>query len=186
MTVTQREALIPVLAEVFREHGYEGTSLARIADATGLGKGSLYHAFPGGKEEMAIAVLHHIDDWFEQHIFAPLSTAEDSDAGIDCMFDDVRRYFASGRRVCLIGAFALVHVRDRFSTQIKSYFVKWAAALYAAFLRSGKPAAEAAELTEEVLGAIQGALVLARAIDDPAVFMRTLDRLQRRVHPCAS
>ncbi|WP_164094666.1 TetR family transcriptional regulator, partial [Serratia marcescens] len=52
-----RAALIPILGEVFREHGYEGASLAVIGARTGLGKGSLYHAFPGGKEEMASAVL---------------------------------------------------------------------------------------------------------------------------------
>ena len=49
--------MIPVVAEVFRAHGYEGATLSVITEATGLGKGSLYHFFPGGKEELAAAVL---------------------------------------------------------------------------------------------------------------------------------
>jgi hypothetical protein len=48
--------------------GYrEGASLSLISEATGLGKGCLYHFFPGGKEEMADAVLSEIDGWFENH-----------------------------------------------------------------------------------------------------------------------
>ena len=64
--VAERSDTLPVLAEVFREHGYEGASLSLISKATGLGKGSLYHFFPGGKEEMADAVLSEIDGWFEK------------------------------------------------------------------------------------------------------------------------
>src|SRR5437762_12723369 len=55
--VAGRAALLPVLGEVFRAHGYEGATLALITEATGLGKGSLYHFFPGGKAQMAAAVL---------------------------------------------------------------------------------------------------------------------------------
>ena len=70
--LTDRQEVLPALAEVFREHGFEGASLARIAQATGLGKGSLYHYFPGGKTEMAAAVLAEIDAWFEGHVFTSL------------------------------------------------------------------------------------------------------------------
>ena len=102
-------------------------------------------------------------------------------AGIDRMFDEVKRYFLSGRKVCLVGVFALVNVRDRFADKVKSYFVDWAAALHVALQRSGYEPDEAAGLTEEILAGIQGALVLARAVDDPEIFVRTLDRLQQRL-----
>src|SRR6516165_9436370 len=67
-----RSELIAALAEVFREHGFHGASLDLISRRTGLGKGSLYHAFPGGKEQMAAEVLANIDAWFEQNVFTPL------------------------------------------------------------------------------------------------------------------
>ena len=59
--VAGRDEIVAQLAEVFRTHGYEGASLARLGAGTGLGKGSMYNFFPGGKEEMAQAVLTHID-----------------------------------------------------------------------------------------------------------------------------
>ena len=54
--IHERGDVLPALTEVFRTHGYEGASLALISRHTGLGKGSLYHFFPGGKEEMAAEV----------------------------------------------------------------------------------------------------------------------------------
>ena len=49
------------LMESFRRHGYDGASLATLSERTGLGKSSLYHHFPGGKEQMALEVLAHLN-----------------------------------------------------------------------------------------------------------------------------
>ncbi|MBZ9992301.1 TetR/AcrR family transcriptional regulator [Mesorhizobium sp. BH1-1-4] len=171
-----RADLLASIGEIFREHGYEGTSLTLIGAATGLGKGSLYHFFPGGKEEMAAAVIAHIDGWFEENVFVPLRDNQDPRAGIDRMFEATDAYFRSGRRVCLIGAFALDESRDLFAKAIKSYFGRWVAHLAEALTRGGRGPAQAQDLAEETVGAIQGALVLARAFDDTAVFSRALRR----------
>ena len=179
--VSERSDLLPAMAEVFREHGFEGASIALISERTGLGKGSLYHFFPGGKEEMAGAVLGEIEAWFTTHIFAPLQWDSDPNSAIDRMFRAVVEYFDSGRRVCLVGAFALATSRDRFAKQVRSYFRMWREALAAALVRIGrdKPAAE--QLAEEALAVIQGSLVLARALDDRTVFARSMTRLRERL-----
>ena len=171
-----RDSLLAILAEVFREHGYEGASLSLIGEATRLGKGSLYHFFPGGKEEMAAAVIAHIDGWFEENVFVPLQDRADPQAGMERMLEATDNYFRSGRRVCLIGAFALDESRDLFAKAIKSYFGRWVAHLAEALTRTGHSKAKADELAEETVGAIQGALTLARAFDDAAVFSRALQR----------
>ena len=173
--------MLPALAEIFREHGFDGATLAIIGERTGLGKGSLYHFFPGGKEEMAAAVLAEIDLWFEQKVFAPLRTDADPRRGIEEMFAAVENYFWSGRRVCLVGVFALGDTRDRFAEQIRGYFVAWTTALADALVRSGHDGVTAADRAEETVAAIQGALVLARALDDPAAFLRALDRARARL-----
>jgi AcrR family transcriptional regulator len=175
-----REAAIPALAEVFREYGYAGASLALLGERAGLGKGSLYHAFPGGKAEMAGAVLDAIAAWFEAEIYAPLRDDPDPRAAIARMFRAVDGYFRSGRRACLVGAFALSDGRDRFAEAIAGYFAAWRDALADALRRAGRD--DAAALAEDTVLAIQGGLVLARALDDPAVFGRLLDRLEKRLN----
>lgn len=179
--VTQRSDTLPALAEVFREHGYEGASLALLTKATGLGKGSLYHFFPGGKEEMAAAVLQHIDAWFEANVFSTLRRPDDTDAAIAQMFKAVDTYFLSGRRVCLAGAVALSDSRNRFGEAVGSYFQAWIDALACTLMRSGRKKQEALLLAQHTVAGIQGAIVLARALDDTAVFSHTLDWLETQI-----
>ena len=179
--VSPRAAVLPQLGEVFRAHGYEGASLSLITAATGLGKGSLYHLFPGGKAQMAKEVLAEIDQWFEREVFAALRDGDDAAGGIARMFKATDAYFRSGRRVCLVGVFALGAARDEFADAVHGYFERWRAALASALRRAGHARGEAAEMAEDVLAGIQGALVLARAADDPEVFSRALKRLSRRV-----
>lgn len=174
-----RATAIPALAEVFREYGYAGASLALLGERAGLGKGSLYYAFPGGKAEMAEAVLDAIGAWFEAEVYAPLRDDADPRAAIRGMFGAVDGYFRSGRRACLVGAFALSDDRDRFAERIAAYFAAWRDALADALVRTGRD--DAAALAEDTVLAIQGGLVLARALDDPAVFGRLLARLQTRL-----
>lgn len=52
----EKAQIVGRLFIVFRDHGYEGASLADLSRATKLGKSSLYHHFPRGKEQMAEAV----------------------------------------------------------------------------------------------------------------------------------
>lgn len=179
--IAERADLLPPLAELFREYGFEAASLALISERTGLGKGSLYHFFPGGKEEMANAVLDEIDSWFEREIFRPLREEPDAQSAIAEMLTAVDAYFRSGRRVCLVGALALAETRSRFAERIRAYFADWDTALAGALERAGHGPAEAAALSEEILALIQGGLVLARALDQTSVFERLLAGLRARL-----
>jgi AcrR family transcriptional regulator len=182
--MTDRAAAVPALAEAFREHGFEGASLAQLSEATGLGKGSLYNFFPGGKEEMAAAVLADVDEWFSVSVFGPLRSAAAGDPdAIDAMLSAVTEYFRSGRRVCLQGAFALGRERDRFAGIISGYFERWIVSLAAALRGLGYEESEARDAAVEAVVAIQGAIVLSRALDQPAIFAQTIARQRARMLP---
>jgi AcrR family transcriptional regulator len=182
---TARSEIIAALAEVFREHGFHGASLDLISRRTGLGKGSLYHAFPGGKEQMAAEVLTNIDAWFEQNVFAPLRDDVKPLRAIAKTLNAVDDYFRSGRRACLVGIFALGSERDQFFSQVQGYFDRWNAALAHALRSASVPEREATLLAEETVSGIQGALVLSRALNEPAVFTRTIKRLRARLQNAA-
>lgn len=110
--IFEKPDAIALVAEVFRELGYEGASMSNITARTKLSKGSLYHFFPGGKEQMAAEIMAHIDAWFVTAMFKPLEEDEPR-AAITRMWETTDSYFRAGRRVCLIGAFALDETRDR-------------------------------------------------------------------------
>ncbi len=179
--VAERADTLPVIAEVLREYGYAGASLSLISGATGLGKGSLYNFFPGGKHEMASAVLSEIEIWFETTVFAPLRDAEEPVQAIADMFDAVDAHFRSGRRICLVGALALGDTRDHFATQVHDYFACWIQALSSALTNAGHNKRRGVALAEEAVAGIQGAIVLAHALDDPNAFRRAMAMLRSRL-----
>lgn len=174
-----REEAVARLVELFRTHGYDGVSLSRVTAATGLGKGSLFNYFPGGKEEMANAALDHIDGWFETRIFAPLRAAPTASAGLIAMLDGVEAYFHSGRRACLMAVFALESHPNPFSARIGSYFRAWLEAIASAVERDPQASGRAQDFAEDMLSAIQGGLLLAIALNEPARFTNTIERLRR-------
>ncbi len=176
--LTDRESALPALAEAFREHGFEGASLAVLSKATGLGKGSLYNFFPRGKEEMMEAVLENIEGWFTNAIFTPLENVSDPAATVTAMFDNVTAYFRSGRRVCVVGCLGLNSSGETFAVKVKDYFARWISALAHCLGVAKVPPAIAVDLAEEAVSGIQGAIVLARALGDGASFKRIVHRLQ--------
>lgn len=173
---TNRASVVPALAEAFREHGFEGTTLAILSQATGLGKGSLYNFFPGGKEEMMDAVLADIDGWFRAAIFAPLEQSRDPATAIRSMIEEVTTYFRSGGRVCLVGWVGLGSSRNTFENRIRDYFARWISALAHCLEVSHVPLSQAQPLAEETVCGIQGAIILSRALGEQAAFGRMVGR----------
>lgn len=174
--LTSRDSALPALAEAFREHGFEGASLAVLSEATGLGKGSLYNFFPGGKEEMMEAVLTEIDRWFHEIIFTPLEQVTDPAVVVRSMIQDVTAYFRSGRRVCLVGSLGLNSAGEGFKLKIHDYFRHWVLALSHCLEVGNVPPGLAVQLAEDAVSGIQGAIVLARALDADEVFSRIIGR----------
>ncbi|MEZ5244821.1 MAG: TetR/AcrR family transcriptional regulator [Acidimicrobiales bacterium] len=52
-----RDRIIVATNELFRRHGYNGTTLSQISEAADATIGSIYHFFPGGKEALGVAVV---------------------------------------------------------------------------------------------------------------------------------
>ncbi|UOE44827.1 TetR/AcrR family transcriptional regulator [Agromyces larvae] len=176
--ITERADLVLALADTFRRHGFEGASLATMSAETGLGKGSLYHFFPGGKEEMAAVVLDEVHGWFSREVHGPLTSGGDPGQQIAAMFVATARYFGSRQLVCLFGAFALGRERERFAQSIRRFFDEWIVALRGALERLGRSPDRAETIAIDVVSGIQGALVVARALQDEQVFLDALERLQ--------
>jgi TetR/AcrR family transcriptional repressor of lmrAB and yxaGH operons len=185
-TVTERSEILPTIGEIFREHGFEGASFAIISSRTGLGKGSLYHFFPGGKKDMAEAIISHVDDWFEQAIFHGLRTNPDPVQSIHAMFDGVETYFRGGTRMCLLGVLAINGDRDLFADRIQQYFSRWIDALAIALGRVGFAEEDAQMIAIDVVISIEGALLISRGLQQEAIFAQVLRRLRARCLPVAT
>jgi len=54
-----KDALIEAASRLFKLRGYCGVGLNDIIAESGVPKGSLYHYFPAGKEQLATAAIHY-------------------------------------------------------------------------------------------------------------------------------
>jgi TetR/AcrR family transcriptional repressor of lmrAB and yxaGH operons len=169
--------LMDKLTEVFRLHGYEGSSLSRISEATGLKRASLYHRFPGGKEEMAEAVLQRADDWFGSHILAPLAEPGEPSSRVKEMAKRLSDFYRKGNHSCLLDSLSIGDEDVAIRQHIEKSFNAWLGALIAISRAAGLSAAVAKERAEEALIRIQGALVMARATGETKAFARILQNL---------
>jgi TetR/AcrR family transcriptional regulator, cholesterol catabolism regulator len=61
-SISRRDELLELAAEMFAERGLRATTVRDIADAAGILSGSLYHHF-ASKEEMVDEVLRDFLDW---------------------------------------------------------------------------------------------------------------------------
>lgn len=59
---TTRARLIEAALLLFRRHGYHGIGVSEILALSGISKGSLYHHFPDGKQELGVEVVQHITE----------------------------------------------------------------------------------------------------------------------------
>ncbi|MEN8106676.1 MAG: TetR/AcrR family transcriptional regulator [Pseudomonadota bacterium] len=169
--------LLDQLLEVFRVHGYEGASLSLMSEATGLKRASLYHRFPGGKEEMARSILEHADELFASEILAPLNASGDPKARIRSMAKRLDEFYQGGRGSCLLDTLSLGDSNPGLLTGIQASIEAWTDAMAGIAREAGLSSTKARRRAEDSLVQIQGSLVVARITGDPAPFTRTLKAL---------
>ncbi len=172
-----REEITTSLVEVFRRYGYEGTTLARLSQATGLNKASLYYYFPKGKEEMAEAALDQIDRWLETEILVLLRQSDTPTNRLRSMSRSVEQFFKEGKTSCLWAVFALGDGDNFFHARIHRALTLWIEALAEVITESGIDSVQAREKAEDAILQIQGALMLARSLKNTEPFQRILKRL---------
>lgn len=166
---------------IFREHGYEGATLALIAQATGLGRSSIYHYFPGGKDDMVEAVFEQTSAWVAENVLAPLRAPGDPGARLDQMLRALDLLYDGGKLNCLLGVLTLGHAHERFQQHLKQRFDGWINALTGLLIQSGIDKKQAAERAEDAVVRIQGALIVARGRATATPFKRTLQRVRKEL-----
>ncbi len=170
--MSKDEVLARLLA-TFRADGYDGASLAQLSQRTGLGKSSLYHYFPGGKAEMATAVLGHLEHVIGEAFTAALG-ARTPEAKLARLLDAVDAFYASGKSACLLERLAASVDRARFKKPLARAFEGFISAFVEIGRAAGLRENVARARAENAVVRVEGALVVAAGTGDTAVFTRAL------------
>ena len=177
LSLMPRDAYIPCLLRLFRQYGYDGATLSKISEATGLGKASLYHHFPGGKEEMVEAVLDYLQQWLERNILQVLSQTGTPSSRLQQMCDRLNQLYEGGQKPCLFAILLMGSARDVFHAQVKILLTAWIEAIATVLIEAGLTTTLAHQRGEDAVIAIQGSLILAQGLDNAAPFQRVIQQL---------
>lgn len=172
-----RAAVIPQLMSVFRQYGYEGASITRFSEATGLKRASLYHYFPNGKEEMAGAVLDYITQGLKEQLLAPLHSKLPPIDRIRAMNRNVDAFYQQGQRDCMLALLSIGEAHELFQGQVQQALNLWIDSLATVLVDAGITPVTARQRAEDGIAQIQGAIVLTRGLNSTTTFERVLQQI---------
>ncbi len=176
-----KDEAITLIGEVFRNYGYEGATLARLSLATGLGRASLYHHFPAGKEAMAAAVLDHVYKLLQEYLLTPLRGDGSPQEKIQVMCASIIEFYNGGQSSCFLDVLSLGEAQTLFREPIQRTLKAWLDNLSQVLTEAGFDSQTARQRAEDALIQVEGALVLARCLGDTTAFMRTMERLPKQL-----
>jgi TetR/AcrR family transcriptional repressor of lmrAB and yxaGH operons len=173
-----RDRLILAAADLFRRKGYHATGIAEVLAASGAPKGSLYHHFPDGKADLAVAAA----DWTAEGILAVIDAsfapAPGFREGAATLCHKLAKLYdiTQGAGTCPVAALLFDGPDEpRFHDRAQAIYDRLIATVtaHAARLGQGDPAG-AAEL---VLAAVDGGWTMARARRSSDVLRRLAGRI---------
>jgi AcrR family transcriptional regulator len=162
-----RERIVAASAELFRRQGYAGTGVKQIVTLAGAPFGSLYHFFPGGKEQLGEEVVRHTGALYLQLIETVFDGASDAATGVERFFAGAGAHLRETEwaDASPIAALALeaASTSEPLRQATADVYETWIAALAARFAEGGIAPQRTRSLALIVLSALEGAFVLARA-----------------------
>ncbi len=177
-----KQTYVPTLLKLFRQFGYEGVTISKISQVTGLGKASIYHHFPGGKAAMAESALTDVNQWLETNILEILSSEEPPLDKFQAMCTETNRFFNEGQNSCLWAGLILQQSsNDLFHAQISWAFSRWIESIAHVLIAAGLDEILARQRGEDAIIAIQGALIVCHGLKDFSLFQRVIQQLPQKL-----
>src|SRR3954463_4579076 len=163
-----KDRIVGASAELFRRQGYSGTGVKQILAEAGAPFGSLYHHFPGGKEQLGAETIRRSGYLYGMLFAEIVGPAPDLLTGIHAFFAGAAETLVETgyADACPIATVALEvsSVSEPMREACAEVFDAWITGATIRFTRDGMTPDRARELALLFLSALEGAFVLARAL----------------------
>lgn len=167
------ETILDVAERMARTGGYNAFSFREIAKEIGIKSASVHYHFPG-KEALGAALARRYTDRFMKMLGPAEFDQLTSDEMITRFIDAYSRSAASDGLMCLCGMFGaqITHLPAAVTVEVQRFFqlnIDW---LTQVILRQSPPPDESAarDRARHILATLEGALILSRSLEDPAIF----------------
>ncbi len=161
-----RERLIAAMTDALRRRGLHGIGLTELLAQAGAPKGVLYHHFPGGKTELAVAAIDDVVERMLRGLEALLAATPDP-------IDATRRWMAGAtarlqdtgfESGCPLATVALESTPDdpALRAALDQAFARLRERIALALEQAGEPAAHARGVAALIVATYEGGLLQAR------------------------
>jgi AcrR family transcriptional regulator len=168
MAAATKERIVERSAELFRRQGYAGTGVKQIVAEASAPFGSLYHFFPGGKEQLGEEVIRYSGAIYGQLIDAFFVPGEDPVAA-------TRSFFAAAAAAlhasdyadaCPIATVALEvsSTSEPMRQACADVFTGWVDGAAERLVECGLTPKRSRALAFSMIASLEGAFVLGRAL----------------------
>jgi TetR/AcrR family transcriptional repressor of lmrAB and yxaGH operons len=158
-----KQTMIERTAVLLAKKGLQGASFSEILEASGAPRGSLYHHFPGGKDELVLAALEHAG----AQALALLDRLSGKPARevaetFLSLWRTVlaRSEFSAG---CAVVAVTVAAESEALRGRAADILKSWREKLATLFADGGMPRKKARAVAASLVAACEGAVILARA-----------------------
>ena len=164
---TTKERIVTATAALFQRQGYTGSGLKQISVESGAPFGSVYHHFPGGKEELAAEALRWSGAGYQLLVEAVIDGCPDIVTGIETMFAAAAETLRQTdyADACPIATVALevASTNDELRQVTAEIFDRWLDAATDRLSAAGISPARSRELATLAIAALEGGFLLCRA-----------------------
>jgi AcrR family transcriptional regulator len=165
-----RERILEATARLFQRQGYAGTGMKQIASESAAPFGSIYHFFPGGKDELSEEVVRLSGRMYAVMLAPVLTDAPDPVTAARSFFEGAAQTLRDTdyADACPIATVALevASTNERLRSATADVFEDWIAGCAAYFESAGIGAERARGLAVAMLSLLEGAFIFCRAKRD--------------------
>lgn len=161
-----RDKIIRAAALLFRRVGYSTAGMNDIVTLSGAPKGSVYHYFPGGKEQVAQEALVYAGGLVTQTL-SELAVQADSAADMIQLYADMLSHWMAKSDYqdgCPVTTTLLETANSipALATVGRQIFEKWQVIFASKLVSNGMSQERASSLAVLAISAVEGALILSR------------------------
>jgi AcrR family transcriptional regulator len=168
MPSSTKDRILDTTAELFRRQGYVGTGMKQIAAEASAPFGSVYHFFPGGKEELGGEVIRSSGRLYTQLFASIAMEAPDVLSAVQAFFAGAAETLRETdyADACPIATVALevASTSEPLRQATAEVFAEWIDGATAYFAFAGIPRARSRELAFAMLSLLEGAFIFSRAM----------------------
>ena len=183
MASDTKQRLISATAERFKVQGYNGTGVKQIVEDAGAPFASLYHFFPGGKEELGADTIRWSGAVYGLLWLEVVRPAKDIATGVRRFFQLAGEHLVETdyADACPIATVALEvsSISEPMREACHDVFELWLTGAAEDFVAAGIPKRRARELAIEFVTLLEGAFLLCRAARSTEA-MRVTGKLAER------